>query len=291
MRRRQFTIGYLLLVAGLAIWLIIDRGSAMTDLLDKARPGPLLGLVVASILPFLANTTFCTLALREFGETVTWRQVTEATTETTLTRYLPGGFWLAAGRGVALTRRGVNPSTVVAMIGLEMALATPIALLMGSLFLTGSTTAPVWLGWAAATLLIGITAVARPSINSALRWWARRRCQAPPCALTTAGVARLTAALAVYWAAFGTVFWAYLEVMDRPLGWLTAAGAFAMSWRIGLFAIIAPQGLGVFEPTFVGLVDWSADALLLVGAFRVILVVRDLGLTALSAVAARRQQV
>jgi hypothetical protein len=77
--------------------------------------------------------------------------------------------------------------------------------------------------------------------------------------------------------------------MDRSLGWLTATGAFAMSWRIGLFTVIAPQGLGVFEPAFVGLVDWSADALLLVGAFRVVLVVRDLGLTALAGVAARGQ--
>ena len=45
----------------------------------------------------------------------------------------------------------------------------------------------------------------------------------------------------------------------------------------------------MFEPAFVALIGWSADALLLVGAFRVVLVVRDLALTALAALVARRR--
>ena len=289
MTRRRLTVVYLAVVAAVAAWLVADRGSAMADLLVEARPWPLLGLVAASMLPFLANTAFWTLALRELGETVTWRQVTEAATETTLTRYLPGGFWLAAGRGVALARRGVSTPVLVAMSGLEVALATPVALLIGSLFLAGSTDAPAWLGWLAAGLFVAVVIVARPVINGALAWWAQRRHQPPATALTTGGVVRLSAALTVYWAIFGSVFWAYLEVMDRSLGWFAATGAFALSWRIGLFAIIAPQGLGVFEPTLVALVGWSADALLLVGAFRVVLVIRDLALTGLAAVASRRR--
>ncbi|MEE2767735.1 MAG: lysylphosphatidylglycerol synthase domain-containing protein [Actinomycetota bacterium] len=290
MTRRRLTVVYAVVIGGVATWLAVDRGPAMADLLAKARMWPLLGLVVASILPFLANTAFWALALRELGETITWRQVTEASTETTLTRYLPGGFWMAAGRGVALARRGVSPPTLVAMVGLEMALATPVALLIGSLFLAGSPIAKAWLGWLAIALLVGAATVGRPILNGILSWWAQRRHQAPPTALTAVGVARLAIALVVYWAIFGSVFWAYLEVMGHPLGWLTATGAFVMSWRIGLFAVVAPQGLGVFEPAFIGLVDWSADALLLVGAFRVVLLMRDLALTGFAALAARRQR-
>lgn len=290
MTRGRLTVVYVIVIGGAATWLVVDRGSAMADLLAKARLWPLLGLVVASTLPFLANTAFWTLALRELGETITWRQVTEASTETTLTRYLPGGFWMAAGRGVALARRGVSPPTLVAMVGLEMALATPVALLIGSLFLARSPIAETWLGWLAIALLLGAATVGRPVLNGILSWWAKRRHQTPPTALTTAGVARLTIALVAYWTIFGSVFWAYLEVMDYPLGWLTTTGAFVMSWRIGLFAVVAPQGLGVFEPTFIGLVDWSADALLLVGAFRVVLLMRDLGLTGFAAIATRQQR-
>ena len=75
------------------------------------------------------------------------------------------------------------------------------------------------------------------------------------------------------------------------MGWLSATGGFALSWRIGLFTVVAPQGLGVFEPTFVALVGWSADALLLVGAFRVLLLLRDLTLTALAGWLARRRAI
>ena len=44
----------------------------------------------------------------------------------------------------------------------------------------------------------------------------------------------------------------------------------------------------MFEPAFVALIGWSADALLLVGAFRVVLVLRDIAITALATVVARR---
>ena len=289
MTRRRATIAYLVVLAAIAAWLIADRGPAMAEVVGQARPWPLLGLVAASILPFLANTAFWTLALRELGETVTWQQVNGAATETTLTRYLPGGIWLAVGRGVALARRGVGTPALVAMVGLEVALATPVALLVGSVLLAGSPNAPAWLGWLAAGLLVGATTLGRPALNGALAWWARRRHQPPPAALTTAGVGRLALALAAYWTIFGSVFWAYLEVMDRSAGWLAATGGFALSWRIGLFTVVAPQGLGVFEPAFVALIGWSADALLLVGAFRVVLVVRDLALTALAALVAHRR--
>ena len=45
----------------------------------------------------------------------------------------------------------------------------------------------------------------------------------------------------------------------------------------------------MFEPAFVAVVGWGVDALLLVGAFRVVLVLRDLALTALASMMARRQ--
>ena len=289
MIRRRATIAYLVVLVAVAVWLVTDRGSAMVDLVGQAKPWPVLGLVAVSMLPFLANTAFWTLALRELGETVSWQQVTEAATETTLARYLPGGIWLAASRGVALARRGVGTPALVAMVGLEVALATPVALLVGSVLLAGSPNAPAWLGWLAAGLLVVAATLGRPALNGALAWWARRRHQPPPAALTTAGVGRLALALAAYWVIFGCVFWAYLEVMDRSAGWLAATGGFALSWRIGLFTVVAPQGLGVFEPAFVALVGWGADALLLVGAFRVVLVLRDLALTALAAVITRRR--
>ena len=125
------------------------------------------------------------------------------------------------------------------------------------------------------TLMLAAASLVRP-------WTGPSRGSAPP---------PLAIALVAYWMIFGSVFWAYLEVMERPVGWLAATGGFVLSWRIGLFTVVAPQGLGVFEPTFVALVGWATDALLLVGTFRVVLVLRDLALTALAAMVSRRKAV
>ena len=65
-------------------------------------------------------------------------------------------------------------------------------------------------------------------------------------------------------------------------------GAFGVSWGLGFFALFAPQGLGVFEGTLVSVLNWGADAVLLVAGFRAVLLARDLLLTAVAEVIARR---
>lgn len=251
----------------------------MLDLFSAASPFSLIVLVFLAILPFLANTAFWTIALRELGEVVTWRQVNRASTKTTLTRYLPGGIWLFISRSLALTHEGVAASSLVVMTGLEVLLATPVALLIGSILLSSSHELPNWLSWAALSLLLGITTLARPFLNKILRWWAKRKkIQLPP-KLSSMAIFRMSISLMVYWLVFGTVFFFYLELMEQTISWTGAVGGFSLSWRISLFTPFAPQGLGLFEPSFIALLGWSADALLLIGAFRIVLIIRDLLLT------------
>ena len=92
-----------------------------------------------------------------------------------------------------------------------------------------------------------------------------------------------------YWLAIGTLFWAYLEVVgSTTIAWLDTVGAFGVSWGAGFIALFAPQGLGVFEGTLVAVMDWGAEAVLLVAGFRAVLLVRDLLLTVAAEVVARR---
>ena len=103
------------------------------------------------------------------------------------------------------------------------------------------------------------------------------------------GALWLAAVLVAYWLAIGTLFWAYLEVVgSTATGWGRTVGAFGVSWGLGFFALFAPQGLGVFEGALVSVLDWGADAVLLVAGFRAVLLVRDLLLTAVAEVIARR---
>jgi len=91
-----------------------------------------------------------------------------------------------------------------------------------------------------------------------------------------------------YWLAIGTLFWAYLEVVgSTAAGWVRTVGAFGVSWGLGFFALFAPQGLGVFEGALVSVLDWGADAVLLVAGFRAVLLARDLLLTAVAEFVAR----
>ena len=273
---------YLLAVISIIIWLLVDRGSDMFDLFSASNPLLLVALVAFAVLPFLANTAFWTIALKELGEEITWKQVNEAAIKTTLTRYLPGGIWLFASRSLALKNEGVATHSLIVLFGLENLLAIPIAVLIGSLLLAVSSSVPYWMGWVSALFLIAITTLARPILNKILTWWTERRELEIPDKISTLGIIRMSISLLVYWFVFRTVFYTYFKIMGQSIDWSTAVGGFSLFWRISLFAPFAPHGLGVFEPSFIALVGWTVNALFLVGAFRVVLLIRDLLLTGIA---------
>ena len=273
---------YLLGVVAIIVWLLVDRGSDMFDLFSEARPLPLIGLVGLAVLPFFANTAFWTIALKELGEDVSWRQINEAAIKTTLTRYLPGGIWLFASRSLILANEGVATRSLIVMFALENLLAIPIAVLIGSLLLSASSTVPYWLGWVSALFLITITTLARPILNKILAWWTKRKGLETFSKISNIGIFRMCVSLVAYWLIFGTVFYTYFHLMGQSIDWSTAVGGFSLFWRISLFAPFAPHGLGVFEPSFIALVGWTVNTLFLVGAFRVVLLIRDLLLTGIA---------
>ena len=128
-------------------------------------------------------------------------------------------------------------------------------------------------------------------VGRLVAWWARRRGGELVAIPPTTALFRLTVVLVGYWLAIGTLFWAYLEVVgSTATGWGRTVGAFGVSWGLGFFALFAPQGLGVFEGALVSVLDWGADAVLLVAGFRAVLLARDLLLTAIAEVIARRSR-
>ena len=285
---RAARLAWLALLVAAAAWLVATRWSDMADLVADARPLPLLGMLAASALLLVPNAVFWSLALRSLGENVGTGPVMHAASRTLLARYLPGGVWYAAGRSVLLAGRGIRPSALVAVSGLELGLGAPTALVVGGLLLAGSADMATWMPWLGAGLLAAAALVVRPLLNRALSWWARRRGQAAPRPLTTGTLAALVAVMAAYWLLMGAVFRAYLGAMQADIGWAEGSGAFLVSWGVGFFALFAPLGLGVSEAGFIAIVGWGAEAALLVAGFRVVLLVRDLVLTAVGETLARR---
>ncbi len=282
-------LAWLALLAATAVWLVATRWADMADLVADARPLALLGVLAASTLLLIPNALFWSTALRSLGENVGTGPVLHAASRTLMARYLPGGVWYAAGRSVLLVGRGVRPTALVAVSGLELGLGAPTALVVGGLLLAGDSALPAWVPWAGAGVLAAATLVARPVLNRLMGWWSRRRGQATPRALTTGALASLVSVMAAYWLLMGAVFRSYLGAMGTDIGWAEGSGAFLVSWGIGFFAIFAPLGLGVSEAGFIAIVGWGADAVVLLAGFRLVLLVRDLGLTAIGEALARRR--
>jgi len=282
-------LAWLALLAATAVWLVATRWADMADLVADARPLALLGVLAASTLLLIPNAVFWSTALRSLGENVGTGPVLHAASRTLMARYLPGGVWYAAGRSVLLVGRGVRPTALVAVSGLELGLGAPTALVVGGLLLAGDSALPAWVPWVGAGVLAAATLVARPVLNRLMGWWSRRRGQATPRALTTGALASLVSVMAAYWLLMGAVFRSYLGAMGTDIGWAEGSGAFLVSWGIGFFAIFAPLGLGVSEAGFIAIVGWGADAVVLLAGFRLVLLVRDLGLTAIGEALARRR--
>ncbi len=282
-------LAWLALLAATAVWLVATRWADMADLVADARPLALLGVLAASTLLLIPNALFWSTALHSLGENVGTGPVLHAASRTLMARYLPGGVWYAAGRSVLLVGRGVRPTALVAVSGLELGLGAPTALVVGGLLLAGDSALPAWVPWAGAGVLAAATLVARPVLNRLMGWWSRRRGQATPRALTTGALASLVSVMAAYWLLMGAVFRSYLGAMGTDIGWAEGSGAFLVSWGIGFFAIFAPLGLGVSEAGFIAIVGWGADAVVLLAGFRLVLLVRDLGLTTIGEALARRR--
>ena len=280
---------WLAVVAALAAWLAATRWDDTSALVDDLSPGPLVVLVAASCLLLVPNAAFWTLALRALGERPRYGTVLPVSARALLTRYVPGGIWYAAGRGTLLKRHGVSVAASATVGGLELALGAPVAIVVGAVLLAASGVVAPWVGVGSVVILVAVLGLGGSVVGRLVAWWARRRGGEPATIPPIATLFRLAAVLVGYWLAIGTLFWAYLEVVGlTATGWGRTVGAFGVSWGLGFFALFAPQGLGVFEGALVSVLDWGADAVLLVAGFRAVLLARDLLLTAAAEVVARR---
>ena len=288
-RRMGLRTLWLLVVIGLAVWLTATRHDALYDLVSELRPGPLALLVAASCLLLVPNAAFWTLSLRAMGQSPRYGVVLHASARALLARYLPGGIWYAAGRGALLRHHGISAPASATTGGLELALGAPVAVVVGTVLLAAAGEAPAWMAVAAVLALVAVVGLGGATIGRLVAYLARRRGGEAAAVPGVSTLVRLTAVLVGYWLAIGTLFWAYLEVVgSTTIAWLDTVGAFGVSWGAGFIALFAPQGLGVFEGTLVAVMDWGAEAVLLVAGFRAVLLVRDLLLTVAAEVVARR---
>jgi uncharacterized membrane protein YbhN (UPF0104 family) len=189
-----------------------------------------------------------------------------------LGKYIPGAVWQYAGRAAVARANGIPVRPVGISLPIEFAAA---AIAAGSM-------AAFLLGWWGALLLAAV---------AVLLLLARRPTRSRLPALVTI---RATLLYLLVWLLLGASFWLCARgLVTVPAGDLALyIGTFAVAWLAGLLAIYAPGGLGVREAVLVALLHGrigAADALVVAAASRLMLILADVLLAAVSTAALRRR--
>lgn len=269
-------------------WLGWSRRQELGALVLDARPGLLVVALGITVVQLALNAAFWAAALRALGEPLPSSTVLDASARSLLARYVPGSVWYAVGRS-ALLRHRVSGRALGVVAVLEMGLSVVVGFVLGAgLLLATRRVAPA----VGALGLLAVVAAAAlcspPAVNRVLAWVAQRRGGAPT-RLAWPRFLGLLGWLALFWVASAASFTVYLHAFPGsfpatgPPPVLEVAGAYMVARVLGLLALFAPQGLGVFEVAVAGLlVAGATDSpsalgplILVVAGFRALLLVRD----------------
>jgi hypothetical protein len=287
--------GVVLVAAAVAV--VVAKRDDIADLLDGARPAPLVGALALGLVSLVQSSWFWSRSLAGLGERRALGDVLEATVAAIPARYLPGSIWYAAGRVGHLRASGTPAVTLGIVAVLETLLSFVVAVALGGALLVVAGSDDSGLGFLTLiAIAAGLALLASPwVINPVVGRVARRRGLGDVPALRWGAYLELGAHLIAFWLASAAAFLCYLSAfpgVDAP-GAAHAAGTFLLAWAAGFIAVFAPQGAGVFETTLASLLDGPVAALaIVIAGYRALTAVRDaLALLALALVrgaAARR---
>lgn len=281
-RRRALVVArrlYAVVLVALVAWVVVTQADAVRDVASSGRPLVLLACLLAAFGQLALTSAVWTSGLRSLGATVPFTASLRTTAAAGPTRYLPGSIWYAVSRGVALRQAGVSGRALTAVATLETLLVPVVGFALGAALLaaTGTSVAGVPVGGLVVVSVALLAVASPPAVNAVLRW----RGGEDPLRLTWPAHLRLLGWICVFWLWSAGVFALYVSAFPSATdaGPVTLAGAYMLAWGVGWLAILAPQGVGVFEVTFAALVqDGSAVvglAVLLTG-YRAVIAVRDL---------------
>lgn len=269
---------YLLALVAVLAWVVSRREDAVVELFVGTRLWVVLVALVLSFLQLVVSAQFWAAAIGALGQTVRWRVVLSATAESVPARYLPGSVWYAVGRAAVLRRHGVSGRALGVVAVLESALTVVVSIAFGGalLLVAGRFPASTVLGVA---WVFGLVALASPPVLNRLLAFAARRRGGTVGTLSWGQYARLIPWMALFWVSSATTFTVYLHAfpLDLPSP-LVVAGTLMVAWGVGFLAPFAPQGAGVFEVLFAGLLAGGSGGALVVAvaSYRGLMLIRDM---------------
>jgi hypothetical protein len=283
-------VAYLGAVVAVLAWLGWDQREELGSLAGDARPALLaLALAITGVQLWL-TAVFWAATLRALGEHVPVATVLDASARSLLARYVPGSVWYAMSRG-ALLRHRVSARALGAVAVLEIGLSVVVGFVVGAgLLLATRRVAPAVGVLGLAGVAVAAAMCSPPVVNRILAEVATRRGgEAARLAWTPFGA--LLAWMVLFWAASAASFAAYLAAFPStfPVGGAPpvpeVAGAYMLARVLGMLALFAPQGLGVFEVALSSLLTTAASTagdgpslaslVVVVAGYRALVLVRD----------------
>ena len=240
------------------------------QVLAQARPEILviavLGCSTLSLIVPLVTWT----VLRGIGVDIDYRTILRIFVDRLPARYLPGGIWQTVSRVVDLHALGVSRSQLSLLVLVENLGSLAIALIAGGTFVLLAGSAEL----SAPTIILGGVLLA-----AGLPWASHR----------FVGLARLPlrtyllalAIMSAFWLLAATLFaiyWLAFPSLSLEGNLLSIYAAYLLAWAVGFMAILAPQGIGIFEGV-AGLMlkgDLSLTGMtVLVAGFRIVVLSGD----------------
>ncbi len=282
---------YLGVVLVVLVWLAWAQRQELQSLAGDARPALLAVALAITGVQLWLTAVFWAATLRALGEPLPVATVLDASARSLLARYLPGSVWYAMGRS-ALLRHRVSARALGAVAVLEIGLSVVVGFVVGAgLLLAARRVAPA-VGVVGLAGLVGAAAMCSPPmVNRILAEVARRRGGAAA-QLAWVPFVGLLGWMVLFWATSAASFAVYLHAFPGTFSEtgappvLEVAGAYMLARVLGMLALFAPQGLGVFEVALSSLLTTAttsgaadgpslASMVLVVAGYRALVLVRD----------------
>jgi hypothetical protein len=190
-------------------------------------------------------------------------------------RYIPGGVWHTVARVGKLSELGFSPGQLSAFVVLENLVSLSVALTFGGMSVFMGMPRGGWGTAGAIAVTAGIVCLFMlPRVI-------RHRLIQDNTASLHRSFLRSIPIVVLFWAVASTAFLFYMKTLLNVTTlseWIGMAGAYLFSWGVGFMAVFAPQGVGVFELVFSGVLrsDVPAGALIgLIAGFRLVVLVAD----------------
>lgn len=285
---RLARVTYLIVAVAALAALGWSRRQELATLVDDARPALLVLALAVTSLQLVLAAGFLSTTLRALGEPVPVGAVLDASARSLLARYLPGSVWYALGRSALLRHRASAGALGVAAV-LEIGLSMVVGFVLGAGLLLVTRQVAPGIG---ALGLVGVAVAAGvcspPVVNRALALLARRR-GTDTVRLAWRPFLGVVGSMGLFWVASAGSFALYLHAFPASVAQagapsvLEIAGAYLLARVIGVLALFAPQGLGVFEVAMVTLLTAAATGpgpaigglVLVVAGYRALILIRD----------------